>query len=1110
MPQCPTNEGIFIASQGPHGGVASSALRNANGYTAAQAGAAAQEQTRIHAQTQQEYINKIRDSFGTYQGGAVDPDKLSPGARQVARKVMKWWGEAKKAYEKRMVEDWNDALYAASGATAGVHSRWMNICAGLNKVFKDARAPLDHWAAVFSAQPDRAWQNNDLVVSANLMQATTKGIGDKFKNFLMGKETMNIVMPIVKRTGFKKEEVLTLLGEVVNAKGTPSRNQHLLDKWAKQIREIESLPAMERDYNELMALMDKRTQLLRHLNNENVDPTRDGDVYSCGYTDGEAKALKNYILSLGITEAEIDAFTDRMTAASDMITQARVDAGLVHPNQIAAFPKSLEFFVPFQTKNGNKSGPINDARIYNPGRYHEMVGSKDSRPDSAFWTLMNYARRAANEIGMQDYGRRLLATAQVHEAKGIKSGLLYKSESELAQMRNSADYGLRHLVNTMEERGGIFVDGPVVNKKTGQVDTKRVLLYFDPDFKDEKSGLTGAKLNEALIAAPKYNSGLTQAAATANSWYGQLFTRIPGFAVVTGSRDMVERSFHMSNYEMHNERGELVTGISLVPKYFANAPRAAKMLYDNLRGNADPNSMGAQYWREYTEGGLHMEYTPGMDESKRTIQDVLEARNKPKGRLEKALDDPAFKPLKDLVSGLGEKGGKVMNVLNAWNDYFNNIPSFNEFVTLREAGLSARQAVNQTRLSMDLNQTGTLTPVMRALYPFVKPTVQSGAAMMRTMGFTYDPRGFFTPGRWRGVAYMLGAYAALSSLLPVIREALGQDEDGNDILDAIPMSVLTKSIPIGIGDKDYVKLSIGFGPVQFVAAMVFGLDRLLKGQMTPEDFGAELLFTGVKNLAPGNAPEFNLSQNPAAWLTQMFSPTWARPVTELATNTNYFGAEIARPQQDKSVARALSGRSATPMFYHKLAKDILQTTGIDLAPEQIRSIEDNLLAGPLRLIKVLYHSEDSDIRKGGLEESASERINPFFAAMGGSMIWGSVSNMDRSLFYNAANYYQDKIKKAGIRLKDSSYGRDKAKRIAYQENLLAEHGFTPDEIEDILKIEEVRGSIGQLNSALSKETRKLWTDAESVDVLKEAFAQVAGNEAELYKNAISDLHFYRR
>lgn len=1109
MPQCPTNEGIFTASQGPQGGVASSALRNANGYTATEAGAAAQKQTRINAQMQQEYVNKIRESFGTYQGPTVDPDKLSPGTRQVARKVMKWWGEAKKSYEKRMVEDWNDALHAASGATAGVHSRWMNFCAGLDRVFKNARAPLNHWAAVFSAQTDRAWQNNDLVVSANLMQATTKGMLDKLTGLLMGKETMDIVMPIVKRTGYSKEDVCTFLGEAANLKGVPSRNQLLLDRWAKQIREIESLPALKRDYSELMKLIDKRESLLKHLDNENVISEKDGTVVSCGYTNGEAKAKMNDILSRGFTEAEIDAFSKRMTTISDQITQARIDAGLIHPNQIAAFPKTLEYYVPFQSKKGNNSGPINDARVYNPGRYHEMVGSADSRPDSAFWTLMNYARRAANEIGMQDYGLRLLATAQVHEGKGIKSGLRYKREKDIAAMRNSNDYSLRHLVNTMEERGGIFVDGPVVNKKTGKVDTERVLLYFDPNFKDEKSGLTGAKLNEALIAAPKYNSGLTQAAATVNSVYGQLFTRTPVFSVVNGMRDLVERSFHMSNYEMHNERGDLVTGISLVPKYLSNSIRAGKMLYDNLRGNADPNSMGAQYWREYTDGGLHMEYTPGMDESRRTIQDVLEARNKPKGRLEKALDDPVFKPLKNLVSGLGEKGGVVMDTLNSWNDYFNNIASFNEFITLREAGLSARQATNQTRLSMDLHQTGTLTPVLRALYPFVKPTVQSGAAMMRTMGFTYDPRGFFKGGR-RGVAYMLGAYAALSSLLPVIRDALGQDEDGNDILDAIPMSVLTKSIPIGIGEKDYVKLPIGFGPVQLVAAMVFGQDRLLKGQMTPEDLGAELLFTGLKNLAPGNTPEFNFGQNPAAWLTQMFSPTWSRPITELATNTNYFGAEIARPQQDKSVARALSGRSSTPMFYHRLAKDILQTTGIDLAPEQIRSIEDNLLAGPLRLIKALYHTEDSDIRKGGLEESATERINPFIAAMGGSMIWGSVSNMDRSLFYNAAKYYQDKIKKAGIRLKDSSYGSNKAKRIAYQENLLAENGFTPDEIEDILMIEEVRGSIGQLNSALSKETRRLWTDAESVDVLKEAFAQVAGDEAELYKNAISGLHFYRR
>ena len=48
---------------------------------------------------------------------------------------------------------------------------------------------------------------------------------------------------------------------------------------------------------------------------------------------------------------------------------------------------------------------------------------------------------------------------------------------------------------------------------------------------------------------------------------------------------------------------------------------------------------------------------------------------------------------------------------------------------------------------MNLYQRGTATPALQCLYPFIIPTMQGAANIMRTMGFVPDQRGVYRATR---------------------------------------------------------------------------------------------------------------------------------------------------------------------------------------------------------------------------------------------------------------------------------------------------------------------------------------------------------------------------
>lgn len=1062
-------------------------------------------------------INEIRNSIGRdATPGMKANGKDKAAARGMANREAKWFEQSEKSWRNRWTDEWAKAFRQGTGTTVGDSSKWLDITTGIAKRWLSSDAWFHKWATLWAQQKDRSHLDNDLIRAKQAMPLKIQAMRQQWT--VHTDELLKLAHPAAKRLHQTDTDMAHILGEYAMARHVPEANAHLLKTWADSLELELKKPFEEQDQKLINNTMSKIDSLQKNIDNSNPDK----GAWSCGFTNAQAQAKIDAIVKLGITKEEADAFANKLVELNRIILQARIDNGLVRPEAIAKFPE-FEMYVPIHTERWNTDGLPNDARGYNPGRYHKSEGMQAymDAPDDAFKSTLYYANRAANEIGMKEFATRLAATAVAHKSMGRDSGLRISLYESLEDMQKSHSPTLRHFARNFEQMGGVVIEAPF-KAKDGSVAIKRAIVYFDHDFDDKAlTGLTGAQLNESLGSAPRVSSAMNKL-ATATSLYGQMHTRgQPFFAPVNSIRDIFERSFHLAASDMFNTNGQHVSGLSLLPRYFMNSARSTGMLLKAMLGKAGGTDAG-KYWNEYTGLGLRQQYTEGMSGEHKTLADMISTDGtESKSAVERALNDPRYKELKYRLHSAGRVGKAALKYLDMSNDYFNNIASFSHYITLREAGVSPQEAAGKVMQSMNLQQSGNYTPVLRMLYPFTKTTLQSTAAMMRSMGFTYDPRGFWTAGK-KGCTYMAGVTMAFMALRSVADELLGEDENGNRRLDSIPLSDLARFFPLSYNDNgDFIKIPQGYGPIQPCAILAYGWDRVERGVMTPEDFASELLFSFVKNTTPGNWPAYDMSLDPMDYLIQAFSPTLLDPIVEIATDRTYFGEELSNPNRQPFESAASSGRLSTPREYHQIAKDILQFFGVDFSPEQVEAFDNAVHIGPIRILQSLRRDigtwEDDPAYKRGAEPSTKDVMEdgalPYLKAMGLTQLWGTVSNVGRGMFYQAMDHYAKRVKEAGVKLtsndKNDYNPRDAAAKRAFQEAQLSAAGFTPAEIDDIILLYETRGKVGSMNRAFSQESKQLWLQAESSAEFREAFTELANQESELYNGVIDELNYYR-
>lgn len=1095
--KCPNDGDQYFASKRPHsnGGTFENARNEANPINEK----ARFEQERIAEQTERTQLTEaIQNEIGTDTTIGVPLDKTSQAELvRLAKRETALFNRSIAGQEARW-DKARDAINRIMYTTVGKNSKMLDFITSATRKFLNSDADFNQWALLNFGTEGRQSLDNPLVRARTMSEPKIHAKLQKYTQFMertVGAEAE----PIAKRLGYEIPDLLEAVGHYANAEHASERNALLLARWRGEL--VAERLASDGDLQRIVALERQIKDLETNL--ENLNPS-DG-LLSGGYTDAQARELAGRILrDTGLTEAEASSLSQRMRDVYNEVQKDMADAGLITPEQVGAFP-AFERYVPYKTKFDNTTGPINDTHVYNPGQFRAIDG-KATPPDSAYLTIMHYATRAASAQGMQEFGIMLNAAYKKALADGRDVGLRRYDYSRLQREANSSNRNVRqHAENILrgEKTGGVVVDIPEFDAEGNHLETRRQLLTFDANWSDPEMNLSGVDLARAMIG-PAKASEITQFFGNATSMYSQLFTRLnPPFGPINGNRDVIERSVNMVGREFYDTNGNTVHGASLVGLMLANLPRAFKVFRAGLHG-ADPNTEIGRMFLEYQAAGLHQEYTPGMKPKHRTLSDVLESREGKTFLQKHGMG--AFQTVLDKMAAPMRK--TVLKVLDTWNDYFNNIAPVSQYMTLREAGISADSAGASTLEMFNLYQTGTATRSLRALYPFVKPTMQTVGAMGRTLGLAPNARGQFRPNA-RGIASVVGGTAAMSMLLPLIKDQMGYDEDtGLSHLDQLSLSQLQRFVPIGTGDGNFFKMPTGFGIPQIVMTAAFGWDRVQRGVMTPSDFTFEMLFSVAKNVTPTAWPEFSFKAKPMEWLTHAFAPTLVSPIVEVATNTAYHGGTISYADSRGMKSKAMQGSLNTERGYHKMARSIQETMGIDWSPEQVKSLINGFGSGMLRIIGGLI--EDDALKKSGTAKTANQELGPWLRAMGLSIAYGKAHDLSKNHFYRANDAYVKRIKDANIPITDTSYGNNAAKKEVYQRGVLKKAGWDKKDIDDFINLQAAQTALRKSNTKFNKEIKPIWMSADDSIPIRKKFEQLAKDQQQIYTDVVNKLNYYSR
>ena len=964
---------------------------------------------------------------------------------------------------------------------------------------------FDLWAHSFFHQKGIAAEQQTLTQARNTMQSRAIGEKQLFMDNLH-KAMLPHVEPIAKALNISPEEAARLVGEYATAVMAPHRNQHLLQKWREEAAELIELQrvydidpkSMTKEelkrYNEAfggrgddrLTLVETWRVNLERLINElypenHFAPEQQKYWKSSGMTDAQALAVRERIMRQ-VGPDNIQHLDEAARAISkygfDEVLNARARAGDVDPRQAAAFsydyPEGV--FVSMRADNQVYREAFNDATVFNPGNYYEADGmgfSKDGKlltVQNAYDTAMQNIHRASQSMGSNELGRALFAAYNIAKARGIDIGLDVKPKGQLQTEGLLSAYAYQGAIayNHIEDDGTI----------------SKYYIRFKPDWKDTRhnTNITGSDLNTALFVESKTPYGL-QLVTRGTSLYGQMFTRgAPLFAPKNMFRDVQERGLYMTAMDLFTEAGRRVRGTDAAMQYASNLSRYGKTWTSYVMGKHPGSGPMAERIEKYIRWGLHSEFTRGMNEVRDTS--LAHYASSQEGRtVMKAFEK------------LGSAGKKALATVDRWNDANNHIAPFTQFNTLLDMGVSERDAAAATLSMMNLYHTGKATPIMRAFYPFVKPTMQSATNISRALGLVYNPQtGRYGPpmGTVKSMAALMGAGTLL---LPFIYESLGTDpETGTPLVETIPYSQMFGSIPIGNIDGSYVKLPVGFGLPSFALGFVDGVERIYSGRDSVSDVTGEFLFQFMKQMAPGNWPEFKFTDKPTEYLSQLLAPTLVAPVWTASQNTDRYGNPIRSRYEDPSMAASLQGRASTPQMFHDAARIL----GPDVSPDTLYYIAKGYTSSSA--LKLFQYAWGDSPRKKGAVESASDYLPGWLSAFGATQLIGRAPDVSQTMFYSRKNELDAKLRDSGVRIRSTEYGKDKDERIAYQTERLRDAGFSDKDITDYFIIEDTVNSLRKRSAQLNEKLPELRQASDS-GPLQSAFDAYTDDAHAMYVNA---------
>lgn len=426
-----------------------------------------------------------------------------------------------------------------------------------------------------------------------------------------------------------------------------------------------------------------------------------------GWTDAQARATMRKIEQQFKPE-DMAAVAQHLYDALEYSKQQRIAAGVLSPEQVAAWPK-FKYYVPmYMHMDVDGDNAFVGASAINPLPELARGGSKDHYAEHALMTVTQSLHRAAAAIAIQDFKAALNAQ--------------FQGQNELAGMQR-----VRIIGTDTTGKPGIFF-----TEHTADGKTENYKFIFTDKANDN--------IMASLFPKEQTTNPLLQAMATSTSAYARLLTKYRAtFAPVNWFREGAERAVNLAS------RHITVDGKTINPLELQARIRAATLNPVVVASLAEYMTTGKNTDNKYVKAYTELEATGALA----TINDVLKHNEKD--------------IRKDLrrMKGLRKYAKQLDSVATHYNEVFGAAPAVAAYVTLREAGVEADRAAMFILDTFNIHNSGTWTYWMRAFQPFIVPAMEGSRNLLRTMS---TPRGWAVGAA--GIATSIMLYTMLAALAP--------------------------------------------------------------------------------------------------------------------------------------------------------------------------------------------------------------------------------------------------------------------------------------------------------------------------------------------------------
>lgn len=754
----------------------------------------------------------------------------------------------------------------------------------LIRTFADAMLPMQRWIESLPVSDlMRQRLAGDLRRADTMRMAMEREVKSRF-----AEDMYKAIEKIAKQTGMTADEVKKAVGTWMSAKYAPKANRHLIAK------DRAALLAAQRS-GDPAEIAKAQRELAERL----ADVA--APVGFTGYKRGVAGGFSN--ATAAAVQAGIEAKIDvnlLNEAAAPLYAMLRwkrqkdLDSGRITQQMINGWPNHADY-VPL-TGDPRISADFVDVfqsgNTLNQDADKAMNGRKDSVADDAIDATFTAVVKSINFAAMQDFKRTLNDVYVSTQRAGQDIGLEREAIKGLARTSD----------NMILYRDNV----PNANGTMGQ--RSYAFRFTDPSIV--------ASIKKANIETVNAAIAWIQ---TPTRWYGRLVTQfMPVFAPINFIRDIWERSELVRTRDIYDQNGNKVDVGKVARRSIAQ-------------------SLNPQLWSAST--------AYNFDTSKRSaLRSELEEFIKLGGS--STMGDYLARAASDLEADIRANTGvtaavakKTMEKIEGYNNVFELVPVLAIYTSLKQEGVSPKDAAAATLDLMNFRKRGTAMPAIRSLFVFAQPAAQSGYNLARYLS---------TPvGQRRFMAQVVVATAVYAMLAGMWGEE-DEEELGNK-LDNLSNFTVERSIPVKFGDM-IVKIPVGFGAPQMAWAYGGIINRITSGRYTPAEGFFEAAKGWIKAVAPVAPSDLEISKRPLDWLQQTLTPTVIKPLMNIVTDQTGMGVPLTPQFKDPSKMNFEQAKRNTPTFYKELAKDIHSQFGIDMYPDHIKAIVDGYAIGPAREI----------------------------------------------------------------------------------------------------------------------------------------------------------------